>query len=75
MTVKGRGKRLPDPLPLTATIPDTGFHFFEAGRAASYRPAKNGTIPTVELGTRNKRALPRVLDQRLNRDPKNSNAV
>jgi hypothetical protein len=29
----------------------------------------------VELGTRNKRALPRVLDQRLNRDPKNSNAA
>jgi hypothetical protein len=69
MTIKG--KRLPDPLPLTATIPDAGFHFFGAGRAASYRLAKNGTIPTIGLGARNKRALPRVLERKLDRDPQN----
>jgi hypothetical protein len=69
MTTKEKG--LPEPLPATASIPATGWHFFNAGPEASYRLARNGTIPTIGTGTRNKRALPRVLAQRLERDPNN----
>jgi len=60
---------LPDPLPPTASIPATGWHFFKAEPAASYRLARRKVIPTVKTGTRNAKALPRVLAERLSRDP------
>jgi hypothetical protein len=67
MTAKEKG--LPEPLPATASIPATGWHFFNAGPEASYRLARSGIIPTTPTGSRNKKALPRVLAQRLERDP------
>jgi hypothetical protein len=59
-----------DELPPTMSIPACGALFFEASVPASYRLARAGVIPTVETGSRNKRALPRVLAQRLSHDPK-----
>ena len=63
------GKVLPDPLPPTASVPACGAHFFDAGPQASWRMARRGIIPTVKTGSRNMRALPRVLAERLSHDP------
>jgi hypothetical protein len=70
MAPKGESEGLPEPLPPTASIPACGFHFFGAGPEKSYRLARSGVIPTLATGARNKLALPRVLAQRLERDPK-----
>jgi hypothetical protein len=62
-------KRLTEPYPHTATIPDTGLTFFDkAEPGESYRLARLGIIPTIEMGLRTKLALPRVLARRLERD-------
>ena len=66
---KGRSIPAPEALPITSSIPWCGKKFFEAGKEASYRLAKKGVIPTIDVGTRNKRALPRVLQRRLMNDP------
>jgi hypothetical protein len=58
-----------DELPATMPIPECGALFFGASLPASYRLARSGVIPTIETGSRNKRALPRVLAKRLGRDP------
>jgi hypothetical protein len=60
-----------DELPPTMPIPECGALFFGASGPASYRLARSGVIPTVETGSRNKRALPRVLARRLGVDPNN----
>jgi hypothetical protein len=65
-------KGLPDPLPPTASIPATGWHFFRTKPPASYRLAKRKIIPVLETGSRNMVALPRVLAARLNRDPQDA---
>jgi hypothetical protein len=62
-------KPLPDPLPYVASVPQTGWHFFQAEPGASWDLARKGVIPTIPTGARNKQALPRVLAQRLTRDP------
>jgi hypothetical protein len=62
-------KPLPDPLPYTAPVPQVGWHFFGAEPGASWDLARKGVIPTVATGARNKQGLPRVLAQRLTRDP------
>jgi hypothetical protein len=69
---KGRSIPAPEALPITSSIPWCGKKFFEAGKEASYRLAKKGVIPTIDVGTRNKRALPRVLQRRLMNDPQES---
>jgi hypothetical protein len=63
---------LPEPLPPTSSIPAAGWHFFGASPEASYRMARgpDAVIPTIATGSRNRKALPRVLAQRLERDPK-----
>jgi hypothetical protein len=66
MSTKTKG--LPDPLPPTAPIPQTGWHFFRANSGASYRLARLGIIPTIDVGNRNKKALPRVLARKLDQD-------
>jgi hypothetical protein len=60
---------LPEPLPYVASVPRTGFHFFGTEPGASWALARKKVIPTVPTGTRNVQALPRVLAQRLTRDP------
>ena len=55
-----------DELPPTMPIPECGALFFGP---ASYRLERAGVIPSIKTGSRNKRALPRVLARRLNRDP------
>jgi hypothetical protein len=69
---KTKNEAPPEVLPVTSSIPWCGKKFFEAGKQASYRLARNGVIPTIDTGTRNKRALPRVLQQRLVTDPHES---
>jgi len=46
------------------SIPEAGRHFFDLGRSASYSAAKNGFIPTINLGTR-KRAIVAAIEERL----------
>jgi hypothetical protein len=58
-----------DELPPTMPIPECGALFFGANGPASYRLERAGVIPSIKTGSRNKRALPRVLARRLNRDP------
>jgi hypothetical protein len=58
-------KKLSEPYPITASIPDTGFTFFDAQPGKSFRLARENIIPTIETGSRTKRALPRVLQRRL----------
>jgi len=58
-------KPLPDPLPYTAPVPQVGWHFFQAEPGASWKMARDGIIPTIPTGTRNKQGLPRVLARRL----------
>jgi hypothetical protein len=65
-------KGLPDPLPATASVPATGWHFFRVLPPASYRLARKGIIPVLKTGSRNEVALPRVLAARLERDPKDT---
>jgi hypothetical protein len=55
-------------LPATMPIPECGKLFFGASLPASYRLARAGVIPTIETGSRNKRALPRVLARKLGMD-------
>ena len=62
-------KPLPDPLPYTAPVPQVGWHFFKTKPGASWDLARKGVIPTIPTGARNKEGLPRVLAQRLTRDP------
>ncbi len=58
-------------LPITGSIPEAGRMFFGVNKEAAYRLARQGVIPTVETGTRNKRALLHVLQRRLTTDPQN----
>ena len=58
-----------DELPPTMPIPECGALFFGANGPASYRLERAGVIPSIKTGSRNKRALPRVLARRLIRDP------
>src|SRR5262245_23004997 len=62
-------KPLPDPLPYVASVPQTGWHFFQVELGAAWDLARKGVIPTIPTGARNKQALPRVLAQCLTRDP------
>jgi hypothetical protein len=48
---------LPKPLPATASIPEAGRIFFDAGREKSYRLARDGAIVTLDAGRRLKIAL------------------
>jgi hypothetical protein len=62
-------KRPPDePNPVTESVPAIGKRLLGIGRDASYRAARDGTIPVVRIGRR-LRALSRVLEARLSRDP------
>jgi hypothetical protein len=58
-------------LPITGSIPEAGKLFFGVNKEAAYRLARAGIIPTVETGSRNKRALLHVLQRRLTTDPQN----
>jgi hypothetical protein len=67
-----KGKSNPAPeVPITGSIPQAGRVFFNVGSQAAYRLARQGIIPTVDIGTRNKRALMQVLQRRLTTDPQN----
>ena len=61
-------KTTPDEPPFTESIPATGKRLLGLGRDASYAAAKKGIIPTIKVGRR-LRALSRVLEARLSRDP------
>jgi hypothetical protein len=52
----------------TESVPALGKRMLGLGRAASYEAAKKGIIPTIRIG-RLLKALPRVLEARLSRDP------
>ena len=60
---------LPRPLPVTATIPDAGKIFFDAGRERSYRLARAGAIVTLDTGSRSKVALMHATARKLGIDP------
>jgi hypothetical protein len=64
-----KGKSEAPELPITGSIPEAGKRFFGVNREAAYRLARAGVIPTVDTGTRNKRALLHVLQRRLMTDP------
>ena len=49
----------------TMSIPAAGRKYFDMGRDASYEAARTGVIPTVKVGRKKKRALVRILEQRL----------
>jgi hypothetical protein len=54
--------------PWTMSVPQAGRHFFDLGKNASYDAVKRGIIPVVKVGGK-LRALSRVLEQRLAKDP------
>ena len=54
--------------PYTESVPAIGRRVLGLGREASYEAAKTGIIPTIKVG-RKLRALSRVLEARLSRDP------
>jgi len=64
-----RQNELPEPLPATCSVPAAGWHFFRVDAPAAYRLARKGIIPTIKTGSRNVKALPRVLAARLEQDP------
>jgi len=54
--------------PFTESVPALGKRLLGLGREASYQAARTGVIPTIRVGRR-LRALSRVLEARLSRDP------
>jgi hypothetical protein len=61
--------------PWTMPIPECGRRYFNLGKAASHRAAKAGIIPTMQVTPKIKRALPRLLEQRLTREAKGDDAA
>ena len=53
----------------TMSVPECGRHYLGLGKWASYEAARQGIIPTIAIG-RKLRALPRVLEARLEADKK-----
>jgi hypothetical protein len=51
--------------PWTMSIPEAGRKYYGVGRNRAYAMALEGIIPTVEVGPRLKRALPRVIERQL----------
>jgi len=54
----------------TASIPDVGRICFGLTRNASYRAAKEGVFPVIDVGPRTKKALTAPLREILGMEPK-----
>jgi hypothetical protein len=58
-------KQESDERPWTVSIPAAGRKYYGVGRATAYELARDGTMPTIDLGPKLKRALPRVIEAQL----------
>jgi hypothetical protein len=61
---QGRGDSEVD-LPWTMSVPEAGARFYGVGVNRAYEMAKLGLMPTVSLGGRQKRAVPRAIIKQL----------
>jgi hypothetical protein len=62
-------KKSNESMPATASIPEAGRLFFNAGKEKSYRLAKAGAIATLKTGTKGMVALMHVTARKLGLDP------
>jgi hypothetical protein len=49
----------------TMAIPKAGKKYYDAGRNKSYQMARDGIMPTIDVGRRGKRALVRAIERQL----------
>jgi hypothetical protein len=46
-------------------IPEAGRRYYGVGRNRAYQMALDGRMPTIDIGTRGKRALVRAIEKKL----------
>ena len=61
MNKEGQGNNAP---PWTMSVEDAGKKYYGVSRAKAYEMARSGLMPVISLG-RNKRALPRAIEEQL----------